>query len=138
MILTGMSARHFVFGTWRRPEVIVYSPSFQWNSQENAMQIAMIGAGNVGGALGTRWAEKGHSIKYAVRNPKADKVQKLIASLKGRAQAATIAEATTNAEVVVLATPWEGARDALAAAGNLAGKILIDATNPIGLGMEGL
>jgi len=102
------------------------------------MQIAIIGAGNVGGALGTRWAEKGHSIRYAVRNPKDDKVQKLLASLKGKAQAAGVAESTSAAEVVVLATPWEGARDALTAAGNLAGKILIDATNPINLGAEGL
>jgi hypothetical protein len=102
------------------------------------MQIAIIGAGNLGGALGTRWAEMGHSIKYAIRNPQDAKVQKLIASLKGKAQAATIAEATRAAEVVVLATPWEGAHDALAAAGNLAGKIVIDATNPIKLGMEGL
>jgi predicted dinucleotide-binding enzyme len=102
------------------------------------MQIAIIGAGNVGGALGTRWAEKGHSIRYAVRNPKDDKVQKLIAALKGKAQAATIAEAIRPAEVVVLATPWEGARDAVTAAGNLTGKILIDATNPVNLGMGGL
>jgi hypothetical protein len=102
------------------------------------MKIAIIGAGNVGGALGTRWAEKGHSISYAVRKPKDDKVQNLIASLKGKAQAATIAEATSSAEVVVLATPWEGAREALAAAGNLAGKVVIDATNPIKLGAEGL
>jgi hypothetical protein len=102
------------------------------------MQIAIIGAGNVGGALGTRWAEMGHSIRYAVRNPQDAKVQKLIASLKGQAQAATIAEAARVAEVVVLATPWEGAHDALAAAGNLAGKVVIDATNPIKPGMEGL
>jgi predicted dinucleotide-binding enzyme len=80
----------------------------------------------------------GHSIRYAVRNPQDAKVQKLIASLKGQAQAATIAEAARVAEVVVLATPWEGAHDALAAAGNLAGKVVIDATNPIKPGMEGL
>jgi predicted dinucleotide-binding enzyme len=36
---------------------------------------------------------------------------------------------------VLLATPWAGAQDALAAAGPLEGRILVDATNPLGPGM---
>lgn len=33
------------------------------------MKIAVIGAGNVGGALGTLWAAKGHEIMFGVRDP---------------------------------------------------------------------
>ena len=43
-----------------------------------------------------------------------------------------------GAEVVALTTPWEAAESALKAAGDLAGKVVIDATNPVGLGAEGL
>src|SRR5262249_23186695 len=41
-----------------------------------------------------------------------------------------------DAEVVVLATPWDGAEQAVRAAGDLAGKILIDCTNPVGPGLS--
>jgi predicted dinucleotide-binding enzyme len=47
----------------------------------------------------------------------------------------TLAAAAADADVVVLTTSWAGAHDALRAAGDLAGKVLVDATNPIGPGM---
>ncbi len=37
------------------------------------MKIAIIGAGNVGAALGKGWARAGHSICYGVRDPSSDK-----------------------------------------------------------------
>ena len=43
------------------------------------MKIAIIGAGNVGGALGANWAGKGHDIFFGVRDPKAEKTQGLLA-----------------------------------------------------------
>ena len=49
------------------------------------MQLAIIGAGNVGGALGTAWAQKsGHDICFGVRDPKADKAQALLRALGGK------------------------------------------------------
>jgi predicted dinucleotide-binding enzyme len=102
------------------------------------MNIAIIGAGNVGGTLGTVWARKGHSITFGVRNPSDTKIQKLLASAGGNATAATVAEAAAQAPVVLLATPWEAAQNAIAAAGNLANKILIDTTNPLIMSPEGL
>jgi len=41
------------------------------------MRIAIIGAGSVGGALGTAWAGKGHEIVYTVRRPADDRVAAL-------------------------------------------------------------
>lgn len=100
------------------------------------MKIAIIGAGNVGGTLGLTWARKSHDITFGVRDPGEAKVQKLIAAAGGRATAATVPEAVALAPVVVLATPWEGAQNAVSAAGNLAGKILVDATNPVVIGSD--
>ena len=39
------------------------------------MDIAVIGAGNVGGTLGTRWAQGGHRVAFGVRNPRDPKSQ---------------------------------------------------------------
>jgi len=102
------------------------------------MKIAIIGAGNVGGTLGARWARNGHTVTFGVRNPGDEKLKKLLDSAGSTARAATIGEAVKDASVVVLATPWEGAQSALQAAGSLNGKILIDATNPVTMGSEGL
>jgi len=102
------------------------------------MKIAIIGAGNVGGTLGSRWAKKGHTVTFGVRNPRDEKLKKLSREAGNNARVATIGEAVKGASVVVLATPWEATQSALQAAGSLNGKILIDATNPLTMGTEGL
>jgi predicted dinucleotide-binding enzyme len=56
----------------------------------------------------------------------------LIGTIRGNARLASVADAAKDAEVVVLATPYAANAAAIAAAGNLSGKILIDVTNPIG------
>lgn len=95
------------------------------------MKIAIIGAGNVGRALGQGFAAHGHDVTYGLRDPAADKY----AALPRRAP---IAEAAAGADVVLLATPWGATADAIAACGPLAGKVLLDATNPIKGRLEGL
>ncbi|MBO0880197.1 MAG: NAD(P)-binding domain-containing protein [Mycobacterium sp.] len=89
------------------------------------MKIAVIGAGQVGGTLGNAWQRRGHDISYGVPDPRGSKYASLGAA------ATTNAEAARAAEVVVLCTPWHGTRDALQACGDLAGKTLIDCTNPL-------
>lgn len=101
------------------------------------MKIAIIGAGNVGGALGRRWAALGHRVVFGVRDPGSQKVKKTVDAAGANASAAGVEEAASDAEVVVLTTPWEAARDAIDAAGDLEGKILVDCTNPLA-GLEGL
>jgi 8-hydroxy-5-deazaflavin:NADPH oxidoreductase len=101
------------------------------------MKIAIIGAGNVGGTLGAAWAQKaGHEIVFGVRNPTAEKTQALLSG--GNARAATPAEAAASGDVIVLTTPWPQTEAAIRSLGNINGKIILDATNPLAMGPDGL
>ena len=101
------------------------------------MQIAIIGAGNVGGALGRAWARTGHRIRYGVGSP-ADKKHQAIAAAAGNATISVVAEAVWQADAIVLAVPWDAVPSAVAAAGDLRGRVLIDVTNPLRMGSDGL
>jgi predicted dinucleotide-binding enzyme len=103
-----------------------------------AMKIAMIGTGRVGAVLGRRWARGGHQVVFGSRRPDADDVKGLVASAGATASAALPAEAAADADVVALATPGDVAVRAASALGDLAGKVLIDATNPILPALAGL
>ena len=96
------------------------------------MHIAILGAGNVGTTLGRRFAQAGHDVTYGVRDTNDPKHARAAGE---RQRVRAIADAAADADLVVLTTSWAGAQDALAAAGDLTGKILVDATNPIGPGM---
>ena len=82
------------------------------------MKIAIIGAGNVGRALESGWKKAGHEVRFGKRESNAD--------------------AAKWGEVVVLATPWPATKDAIAACGRLAGKVVLDATNPLLPNLGGL
>jgi predicted dinucleotide-binding enzyme len=96
------------------------------------MKIAVIGVGSVGGTLGRRWAELGHSVCFGVRDVANADVKALVGGIKGDARLASVRDAAKDAEVVVLATPYTANSAAIAEAGDLSGKILIDVTNPVG------
>jgi 8-hydroxy-5-deazaflavin:NADPH oxidoreductase len=95
--------------------------------EEIAMRIAIIGAGNVGQALGVGWRKCGHDVSYALRAA-TGKNADTVAAQGFRIVAVNEA---AHADVVVLAMPWSAVAQALQAAGSLAGKIVIDATNPL-------
>ncbi len=101
------------------------------------MKLAIIGSGNVGGALGKLWAEKGHDITFGSRDPSADGV-KAAAAAAGGAAIANVAGAAAGAEVVVIAVPWTAVPATIEAAGDLSGKIILDATNPLEADLSGL
>lgn len=101
------------------------------------MRIAIIGAGNVGGALGKGWARAGHQIAYGVPDP-TDAKHRPVAAAAGGASVAGVAEAVKGADAIVLAVPFDAVSDALAAAGDLTGRVVIDATNPLRMGAGGL
>jgi 8-hydroxy-5-deazaflavin:NADPH oxidoreductase len=100
------------------------------------MKIAIIGTGNVGGALGRNFVKAGHEVSFGVRNPGDGKHQALAKETK--ANVTGIAQAVSGAEIVVLATPWGAAREAIEAAGPLSGKILVDTTNALKSDFSGL
>jgi predicted dinucleotide-binding enzyme len=102
------------------------------------MKIAIIGAGNVGGTLGKAWTGKGHQVFFGVKRPQDDKVQELLRTAGPNARAGSPAEAAASGEVVVFATPWPATEEAIRSAGNLAGKIVIDCTNPLKPDLSGL
>ncbi|GAB4119805.1 MAG: NAD(P)-binding domain-containing protein [Rubrivivax sp.] len=100
------------------------------------MKIAIIGAGHVGGTLGRRWAALGHEVCFGVRDPAREKYQGLVTQTGGRARLAPNEAACAGADAVLLATPWTTTEAALRACGPLAGRILIDATNPLGADLK--
>jgi NADPH-dependent F420 reductase len=102
------------------------------------MKIAVLGAGSVGGTLGRRFAGAGHEVRFGVRSPDDEKYRRLAESAGGAASVTTVAEAARDADVVVVATPWDATRAALEQAGDLADKVVVDCTNPLGMGPDGL
>jgi predicted dinucleotide-binding enzyme len=95
-----------------------------------AETVAMIGTGNVGAALGRRFAEHGHKIFYGSRDPAAADVRELVAITGHGAVAVTQREAAAQADIVVLAVPWTAVEDVVRALPDLSGKIVVDPTNP--------
>jgi 8-hydroxy-5-deazaflavin:NADPH oxidoreductase len=94
------------------------------------MKIAIVGAGNVGKALGKAWEKRGHNVIYGVRNPGDAKYDEL--------KTARVADAARPADAILLATPWDATEAALNSAGDLAGKLILDATNPLSMGPQGM
>jgi NADPH-dependent F420 reductase len=100
------------------------------------MRIAIIGTGNVGLALAGSFIKAGHSVTLAARD--ADKTRQ-IASKVGASAAASAKEAAAAAEVVVVAIPFgEVESVAKSIASVTAGKVVIDATNPLKADFSGL
>jgi predicted dinucleotide-binding enzyme len=93
------------------------------------MKIAIIGHGNVGGALARNWAGKGHDIIIGARNPEDSKV--LLLTDNPHISATTIPNAVKLAEVVLVATPAHAAVAIADQLGDMTGKVLIDATNAV-------
>jgi 8-hydroxy-5-deazaflavin:NADPH oxidoreductase len=102
------------------------------------MKIAVLGAGNVGGALGKLWAGRGHAVRFGVPDVGSEKIKALLASTAGKAQAGSNREAAGASEVVVLSVPWPAAEQAIRDCGDLKSKVVIDCTNPLRSDLKGL
>jgi len=97
------------------------------------MKIGILGTGEVGRALGTGFASLGHEVKMGCRDARNEKAAAWAAKTGSRASAGTFADAASFGEIAVLATLWTGTENAIRLADpkNLAGKVVIDATNPL-------
>jgi hypothetical protein len=99
------------------------------------MKIAFIGAGQVGAPLAARLADAGHDVVLAETREGSATVRAALERSK-RLTSKPIAEALAGAEVVFLATPFKANEAVLSAhADALAGKVLVDCTNPVGPGL---
>lgn len=92
------------------------------------MKITILGTGRMASTLARSWTEKGHALVLGSRSPEAARAR--MGALGEQLRVADFAEACADAEVIVLAVPWHAAGEVLAACGPLAGKIIIDTTNP--------
>ena len=91
------------------------------------MQIAIIGTGNVGGALATQWAKAGHRIFLGVQDLENFKGKELLNNPNTTAH--PVQEAVPEAELILLATPAPAAAEVAASLGDTTGRIIIDAMN---------
>jgi len=99
-----------------------------------AETIAIIGTGNVAGALGPEFAAQGHTIVYGSRDASRVEVSDLVKRTGNGATATTQARATAQASIVVLAVPGMLVEEITTSLGDLSGKIIIDPTNPLKFG----
>ena len=95
------------------------------------MKVAILGTGDVGRALARGFLSRGHDVTMGSRD--AGKAQSVAAQVGDGTSGGSFSDAASFAEVAVLATSWSGTENALGLAGadNLAGKVVIDATNPL-------
>lgn len=96
------------------------------------MKVLVIGAGNMGSAFVKQLTAAGHQVRITART--ASKATELAARHPG----ASVTNNATDSDVVVLATGFGDAAAALASVGSLAGKVVVDITNPLTADYMGL
>ncbi len=104
-----------------------------WHPGVLAATVAIIGTGNVGGALGPEFAQQGHTIVYGSRDPSRAEVQELVDRTGANASATSQSEAVMGADIVVVAVPGGVAEEVVRGLGDLSEKIILDPTNRISM-----
>jgi 8-hydroxy-5-deazaflavin:NADPH oxidoreductase len=93
------------------------------------VKVTIIGAGNMGRAIGTRAVSGGHEVEIVDRDPQ--EAEKLAEELGGSATALDQG-APFGGEIVVFALWYPGNKDAVRQyADRLAGKVVVDTSNPV-------
>ncbi len=93
------------------------------------MNITVIGIGNMGSGLAKQLVRAGYDVAVAGRD--LDKARQLASSLGPRVTASDVKTAAAKADVIVLAVPYEEAAAVLASLDDVAGKVVVDITNPL-------
>ncbi|MFO0575977.1 MAG: NADPH-dependent F420 reductase [Polyangia bacterium] len=96
------------------------------------MKIAVLGSGMVGQALCAGLHSNGHEVMMGTRDPNSEKIHAWLKSTGG-VRAGSFVEAAQFGEIAFLCTAWSGTESALQLVGedSLAGKVVIDVTNPL-------
>ena len=97
------------------------------------MRIGVLGTGMVGSAIATKLVEVGHEVRMGSRTADNERATEWVATVGPGASQGTFADAATHGELVFNCTAGDGSLAALEAAGaeNLAGKVLVDVSNPL-------
>lgn len=98
------------------------------------MRIAVLGTSAVGRAVAGRTAELGHETTMGTRDPAATAARDEYAAWhrdNGEVRLATFADAAKDADLIVNATGGDASLAALDAAGDLAGRVILDISNPL-------
>jgi 8-hydroxy-5-deazaflavin:NADPH oxidoreductase len=94
------------------------------------MKTAVIGLGNIGSRVARNLTSGGESVIVSER--KVAKAQELAAKLGGKAQDMSVEDALKNSDIVILAIMFQAIKDLIAEhRDELAGKIIVDPSNPI-------
>jgi predicted dinucleotide-binding enzyme len=103
------------------------------------MNIAVLGTGMVGNALGTKLVQKGHEVTMGSRNANNESAQKWAAAAGESAHTATFRDAAAFGEIVISCTGGMHSMEALEMVGAepLRNKILIDVSNPLQQNKDG-
>lgn len=100
------------------------------------MKIAIIGTGNVGGALATKWSQAGHDIFLGVKDQSSFKGEQLLNNANTTVH--SIEDAVKNSETILLATPAKVAVAVAQSLGDTEGKVIVDSMNIVrGNGPDG-
>jgi len=94
------------------------------------MKIAIIGAGNVGGALALSWVKSGHEVLIGARNPNSDKIKKVI-SQNSDIRIKSIEDSVKESEVILIAANPIAIKEVSKQMGDVKEKVIIDAMNSI-------
>jgi len=97
------------------------------------MIIGVMGAGNIGGTLGRKWAAAGHTVAFGVRDSEKAEVRSLLGACGGMAIATSVYDAAAGADALLFAVPGRVMAETVRnLAELLQGKTLIDASNNVG------
>lgn len=94
------------------------------------MTIAIIGSGNVGGALAKKWIDAGHTVIIGARTPLSEKNLKLATEI-GEDRFTSIEFAVKQSDVILISTPATSTVEVVKSLGDTTGKIIIDAMNVV-------
>lgn len=100
------------------------------------MRIGILGTGNMASGLAAAFAKAGHEIAIGSRDP--SKAAQFAGTLGEKAQGGGMQAAVKFADIVVLALPYQAILDTIDELGDLAGKVLVDISNPITADFRGL
>jgi hypothetical protein len=96
-------------------------------------RVGVLGTGEVGRRLAAGFVSRGHVVMIGSRDPDKPGLDDWVSGDGAGVEVGTFAEAAGQGELLVLAVLGNAAEEAIAAAGpaNFAGKVVIDATNPL-------